>query len=55
MSSSKSRRENRWKQQKEAIHPHGKIKSLHELSEEFGHTKPDHTPSSLNPRDRDEY
>ncbi|MCF2943069.1 MULTISPECIES: DUF6254 family protein [Paenibacillus] len=34
MSSSKNRRENAWKIRKQDQKPHGKIKSLHQLSEE---------------------
>ncbi len=34
MSTSKRRRDNAWKQRKQTQHPHGKIKSLHELAGE---------------------
>lgn len=34
MTSSKNRRENAWNQRKHTQHPHGKVKSLEELSKE---------------------
>jgi hypothetical protein len=39
MTSSKGRRENAWNQRKHTQHPHGKVKSLEELSQEDANTK----------------
>ncbi|WP_419874751.1 DUF6254 family protein [Candidatus Pristimantibacillus sp. PTI5] len=39
MTSSKSRRENAWHQRKHTQQPHGKVKSLEELSQEDTDTK----------------
>ncbi|WP_173275241.1 DUF6254 family protein [Paenibacillus sp. NEAU-GSW1] len=39
MTSSQNRRENRWNQRKQNQQPHGKVKSLAELSAELGTTK----------------
>ncbi|MEK3882495.1 DUF6254 family protein [Paenibacillus sp. PL2-23] len=39
MSSSKRRRENAWHQRKHTQRPHGKVKSLEELSAEADHSK----------------
>ena len=39
MTSSKNRRENAWNQRKQQQNPHGKIKSLEELSREADNNK----------------
>lgn len=39
MTSSKNRRENAWHQRKHTQQPHGKVKSLEELSQEDGSAK----------------
>ncbi|MFC4779396.1 DUF6254 family protein [Paenibacillus sp. GCM10023252] len=40
MTSSKNRRENKWNTRKHSQHPHGKIKSLAELSQEATKQEP---------------
>lgn len=47
MSKSKRRQENEWKMRKQTQHPHGKIRSLEELSAEYDAQHRVSSPSSL--------